>query len=88
MLMYCAQQSRCDVAYEVKELSRHLQTPTRTHDLAADRVIRYLYHTRHLGLTYGRSPQGLLGYTDSNFANCIDTRRSTSGYVSTFRGGH
>ena len=72
----------------VKELSRHLQTLTCTHDLAADRVICYLYHTHHLGLTYSRSPQGLLGYTDSNFANCIDTHRSTSRYdVSMFRGG-
>ena len=79
--MYCL-----DVAYEVKELSRHLTNPSHAHDKAADRVIRYLYHTRHLGLVMGRSPDGLLGYTDANFGNCVDTRCSTSGYCFLFRG--
>ena len=85
-IMYCCVQSRPDVAFEVKELSRHLTAPTHTHDKAADRVIRYLYHTRYMGLTLGRSAEGLIGYTDANFGNCLDTRRSTSGHCFLFRG--
>ena len=34
----------------------------------------------------GRTSDGLLGYTGANFGNCIDTRRSTSGYCFIFRG--
>ena len=66
LLMYCCVQSRLDVAYEVKELSRHLTNLSHAHDKAADRVIRYLYHMRHLGLVMGRASDGLLGYTDAN----------------------
>ena len=84
--MYCCVQSRLDVAYDVKEPSRHLTNPFHAHDKAADRVIRYLYHANHLGLVMGRFPDGLFGYTDANFGNCVDTRRLTSGYCFLFRG--
>jgi len=53
---------------------------------AARRVARYLYHTRDKGIVFNRSTDGLLGFSDSNFCNCIDTRRSTSGYVFTLHG--
>ena len=39
-------------------------------------------------LTYRKSDQlQLIGYTDSDFAGCIDSRKSTSGYVFLMAGG-
>ena len=73
-------------AYHVKELSRHLSRPTHAHMKAAKRVARYLYHHRDVGIVFNRSSDKLLGFSDSNFCNCLDTRRSTGGYVFTLYG--
>ena len=78
--------TRPDCAYQVKELSRHLSNPTHTHMVAAKRVARYLYHTKNLGVVFNRNDENLIGYSDSNFGNCIDTRRSTGGYVTLLYG--
>jgi hypothetical protein len=63
-----------------------LSAPTQTHMRAARRVARYLYHHRQLGLRFNRSDDKLLGFSDSNFCNCMDTRRSTGGHVFTLYG--
>lgn len=86
MLMFCVTMVRPDCAFHVKELSRHLSNPTHTHMTAARRVARYLYHSRSLGVVFNRSSTGLLGFSDSNFCNCVDTRRSTGGHVFTLYG--
>jgi len=57
---------------------------------AAKRVMRYLKGTKELKLTYSR-PEGvkinqLWGYVDSDWAGCIDTRKSTTGYLLMFNG--
>ena len=44
---------------------------------AAQRVLRYLYRTRDLGLRYERSDTPLHGYSDSDWG----VRHSTSGWV-------
>ena len=60
--------------------------------IAAKRVLRYLKGTKDIGITYGRvggerislttySQDRLFGYTDSDFAGDVDTRRSTTGNV-------
>ena len=51
---------------------------------AGQRVLRYLKGTRELGLQYKKSNDqvnDLWGCVDSDWAGCLDTRRSTSGYV-------
>lgn len=54
---------------------------TFTHWDAAKRVLRYLKGTRELKLHLGsRSPIQLIGFTDADYANCPDTRKSISGY--------
>ena len=87
MLMFCVTMTQPQCAFHVKELSRHLSAPTSTHMKAAKRVARHLYHHRNLGIVFNRSADGLLGFSDSNFCNCVDTRRSTGGYVFTLYGG-
>jgi hypothetical protein len=79
--MFCVTMTQPQCAFHVKELSRHLAAPTQTHMKAAKRVARYLYHNRKQGLVFNRSSGKLLGFSDSNFCNCVDTRRSTGGHV-------
>jgi len=52
---------------------------------AAKRVLRYLAGTKDLGLKFTRPSDELLnrlhGFVDSDWAGCLDTRKSTTGYV-------
>jgi hypothetical protein len=52
---------------------------------AAKRVLRYLKGTKEMGLKFTRPADGsrnlLWGYVDSDWAGCVDTRKSTTGYV-------
>ncbi|MCH92612.1 retrovirus-related Pol polyprotein from transposon TNT 1-94, partial [Trifolium medium] len=73
--------TRPDIAYATQQLSQFLHNPTMTHYKAACRVIRYLKHNPGRGLVFYRnSDMQLLGYSDADWAGCLDTRRSTTGY--------
>ena len=79
-LMYLAITTRPDIAFAVKELSKFQQNPGEGHWKAAKHVLRYLKGTINHGLIYepdGKS--GLVNYSDSDWAGCIDTRNSTIG---------
>ena len=85
-LMY-ANMTRCDIAHAVSQLSRYLAKPTQAHMNEAKHVVAYLYHHRHLGPTYdGNMSAELVGYTDADWAGCLDTRRSTSARIFMFMG--
>ena len=44
--------------------------------------------TENLMLTYKRSDNlEVVGYSDADFAGCVDTKKSTSGYIFTLAGG-
>ena len=50
--------------------------------------MRYLKRTKDYMLTYRRSDQlEITGYSDSDFAGCQDSKRSTSGYICMLAGG-
>jgi len=52
------------------------------HWRAAKKVIRYLQGTKNFMLMYKRTDNlEVIGYSDSGFVGCIDTRKSTWGYV-------
>jgi hypothetical protein len=69
-------------------LGRFLNDPGKEHWKAVKRVLRYLQRTKHYMLTYTKSDQlVIVGYSDSDFAGCQDSRRSTSGYVYLLAGG-
>jgi hypothetical protein len=48
---------------------------------AAKLVLRYLQGTLTYGIIYRPPPMGLTGYSDADWADDINTRRSTTGYV-------
>jgi hypothetical protein len=73
--------TRPDIAYATQQLSQFLHKPTTTHFHAACRVVRYLKHSPGRGLLLPRtSDLQILGFSDADWAGCLDTRRSTSGY--------
>lgn len=80
-LLYLAIGTRPDIAYAVQQLSQYLDSYSYAHWNAAIRVVRYLKGTRDLKLVLGgQGDNRLVGFTDSDWANCLDTRRSVGGY--------
>jgi hypothetical protein len=86
-LMHLAVTVRPDIAYTVGVLARFLATPTSTHWQVAKGVLRYLSGTADLGINFGGSKPGLIGYCDADYAGDLKTRRSTTGYVFLLNGG-
>jgi transposase InsO family protein len=79
--------SRPDLAYAVGYVSRFMEKPTAEHLTAVKRVLRYVAGTLHYGCHYPRMKEArLVGYSDSDMAGDIDTRKSTTG-VGFFLGG-
>jgi hypothetical protein len=85
-LMYAALGSRPDIAYSVTALSRYNVQPLEMHITAAKRVLRYLKTTSDLQIHYRRLPLSnncisIIGYTDSDWAGNLKTRKSVGGCV-------
>ena len=82
--------TRPDITYTVNKLCKYMSNPGPVHWQALKHLVRYLKGTQHLGLFYcfdrPASVEGLHGYTDSSFADCPDTSKSTIGYVFYFGG--
>ncbi|KAK4841202.1 hypothetical protein QYF36_000610 [Acer negundo] len=87
-LMYAQVSTRPDIAYIVGMLGRYLSNPGMDRWKATKRVMRYLQRTKDHMLTYRRSDQlEIIGYSDSDYVGCQDSRRSTSGYIYLLAGG-
>jgi len=78
-LMYPMIETRPDIAFVMSTLARFLSNSSSDHWAALKRVFCYLNGTRDLGIVYGRG--NLYGYTDSDWAGDVSTRKSTTGYV-------
>jgi hypothetical protein len=87
-LLYLSVCTRPDIAYAVGLLARFMSAPKKQHWMAAKRVLRYLKGTPDLGICFWPHPHNRLeGFVDADFAGCISTRKSTTGYVFTLNGG-
>ncbi|XP_058761096.1 secreted RxLR effector protein 161-like [Vicia villosa] len=74
--------TRPDVMYAISLISRYMFMPTELHFAAAKRILRYLKGTIEYGLFYRRGGnRELVGFTDSDYAGCVEDRKSTSGYT-------
>ncbi|KAL1204410.1 Retrovirus-related Pol polyprotein from transposon TNT 1-94 [Cardamine amara subsp. amara] len=81
-LMYAQVCTRPDLSFIIGMLGRYLSNPGIDHWKAAKRVMRYLQKTQNLMLVYRRGNQlEITGYSDSDYDGCLDSRRSTLGYV-------
>ncbi|XP_074314354.1 secreted RxLR effector protein 161-like [Silene latifolia] len=62
--------------------------PHQQHLRAVRRILKYVAGTTEYGIFYSKvSDFKLVGYTDSDWAGCLDDRKSTSGYVFTLGSG-
>jgi hypothetical protein len=87
-LNYLAVATRPDIAFAVGRLASVLDCYRPEHWEAAIRVVRYLKGTRLLTLELGGSTGvRLLGFSDSDYANCPETSRSVGGYCFTLGSG-
>lgn len=87
-LMYLAVGTRPDIAYAVGVVSRFLEKPTIVHERAAKRILKYLKRTLNFGILFLNSKTNeLKAYSDADYAGCVETRRSTSGYTFIYGGG-
>jgi len=79
--MYVANATRPDIAFAVGCLASVMDCYTTEHWKAAIRVLRYLKGMCSLSLQLG-GPHALklIGFSDSDYGNCIDTSRSIGGY--------
>jgi Reverse transcriptase (RNA-dependent DNA polymerase) len=77
--LYMAVCTRVDIAYPVNFLARYMESPTKSACHAAKRVLRYLINTADQRLTLGGCQKPYLrAFCDSDWAQCLDTRRSTA----------
>jgi hypothetical protein len=73
--------TRPDITLATQQLSQFLNAPTTTHYNAACKVLGYLKTNPGYGLLFPRNSEiQILGYADADWAGCVDSRKSTSGY--------
>ena len=83
-LMYAMLGTRPDLGYAVSYLARFAENPSTPHWTAIQHIFRYLAGTRSLGLFYlaTTSPtNAFYAYSDSDWASCVNSSRSTMGYT-------
>ncbi|WVZ14807.1 hypothetical protein V8G54_012373 [Vigna mungo] len=88
-IMYGMVYTRPDVAHGVSVLSQFMVNPGPTHWEALKWMLRYIRGSLGTGLSFQNNFQGggyIEGFVDSDFAGCMDTRKSRSGYVFTLFG--
>ncbi|XP_019157374.1 PREDICTED: uncharacterized protein LOC109153939 [Ipomoea nil] len=73
--------TRPDITYDVHQLSQFIDAPTDKHMSAAHKVLRYIKSAPGQGLFYAKGDDLQLNvFSYSNWASCIETRRSITGY--------
>ncbi|CAL9098155.1 unnamed protein product [Musa textilis] len=87
-LMYAQVCTRPDIAFAVGMLGRYQSNPGMDHWRAAKKVMRYLQGNKDYMLMYRHTDNfDVIGYSNSDFAGCVDSRKSTSGYIFMMAGG-
>jgi len=86
--MYAQVCNHPDIAFAVNALGRYLSDPGLDHWKVVKKVSRYLQGTKNHMLTFKKSDQlQVIGYSDFDFAGCLDDRKSTSGSIFMMAGG-
>ncbi|XP_070015892.1 secreted RxLR effector protein 161-like [Nicotiana sylvestris] len=78
-LMYAHTCTRPDISFAIGMLGRYQSNPGMDHWKAAKKVLHYL---QGYMITYRRSDHlDVIGYSDSDYVGCMETRKSTFGYL-------
>ncbi|XP_075650089.1 secreted RxLR effector protein 161-like [Castanea sativa] len=87
-LMYTQTCTRPNISFAIGMLGKYQSNPRLDHWKAAKKVMRYLQGTKDYMLTFKRSDNlEVIGYSDSNFGGCFDSRKSTFIYLFILGGG-
>ena len=88
-LLFAARVCRPDIEYAVNYASQFLNGFGQKHWQAVKRIFRYLIGTRDLGILFGNSGSSIAvnGFTDADYAGCLESRKSRSGFVFLLNGG-
>ena len=84
--------TRPDICYATKELARALQQPTSADQQKLKHLLRYIKGTTHYKqiirptVKLTQTTYDLNIYVDSDWAGCVETRKSTTGFSITFLG--
>ena len=84
--------TRPDICYATKELARALQQPTSSDQTKLKHLLRYIRGTTHYKqitrptVKLTQTTHDLNVYVDSDWAGCVETRKSTTGFSITFLG--
>ncbi|KAJ9173157.1 hypothetical protein P3X46_016321, partial [Hevea brasiliensis] len=75
--------TRLDITFSIQQLSQFLSKPTEIHLQAMHGVLRYIKSSPGKGLFFpSASTIHLKAFSDSDWAGCVDTRRSVIGFSS------
>jgi hypothetical protein len=81
-IMYLVTGTRPDLTFAISCLSQFSSAPNKSHVAAVKRCLRYIKGTRNLALVFPYHDDFYVaGFSDSDYGNCVDTRRSVSGYI-------
>ncbi len=90
-LLYAANTTRPDICFITGRLCQYVAKPYEHQLQAAQRVMRYLSQTAHYCMKFGGNSiapndSGLTAFSDSDYGECKETRRSTSGHLVLYNG--
>ncbi|GJR57613.1 ribonuclease H-like domain-containing protein [Tanacetum coccineum] len=73
--------TRPDISYAMQQVCLYMHDPRESHFSALKRILRYIRGTMPYGLQlFSPTTSSLVAYSDADWAGCLTTRRSTSGY--------
>lgn len=84
-LFWLTYMTQLNISYLVRKCSCYSSNPAFLYNIALKRIVRYLKGTKKLRLQYGflrnHKDRGLIELTDFFHCHCLDTCRSTYGYL-------
>lgn len=85
-LLYLSKTTRPDISQAVNEASKKVENPGKQDIIALKKILKYLVGTKDKGIKFkiNGDISMLNAYCDSDYANDIHNRRSTSGYAILF----
>ena len=86
-LLYLATITRPDISYAVSQVAKYCENPKPAHWNAVKRIFAYLKGTCDYGLWLEGRDEGVIGYTDADYAGDTDNSKSTSGNIFLHKGG-
>ena len=72
--------TRPDIAFAINKASRKCENPTISDWNKIINILKYINSTKEFKIEYNGKEE-LVAYTDSDFAGCLEDRKSTSGGI-------